>query len=170
MVLAVCAGLQILGTSFVGPDGVEVSGLGLLDCATAPGPGARAVGELVVEPPPGLGLPTLTGYENHAGLTTLGPDARPSGTVRSGVGNGDGARRAWSPASIWGRTCTARCWPATRPWPTSSWPGRRRAPAARRHRERGPADRAAAGRGGRRPLAAVVAAGGSGRPGGGLER
>ena len=33
-VLAICAGLQILGTSFVGPDGRGAEGLGLLDCVT----------------------------------------------------------------------------------------------------------------------------------------
>ncbi|MDQ2754464.1 MAG: glutamine amidotransferase [Actinomycetota bacterium] len=89
-VLAVCAGLQILGTSFVGPDGVEADGLGLVDCCTVRGTGPRAVGELVVDPPPGIDLPTLTGYENHGGVTILGPGTEPAGRVRSGVGNGDG--------------------------------------------------------------------------------
>jgi CobQ-like glutamine amidotransferase family enzyme len=90
-VLAICAGLQILGTRFVGPDGVETAGLGLLDCRSVRGTGRRAVGELVVDPDPESGLPTLTGYENHGGRTLLGPDARPAGRVRTGVGNGDGA-------------------------------------------------------------------------------
>jgi lipid II isoglutaminyl synthase (glutamine-hydrolysing) len=90
-VLAVCAGLQILGTSFVGPDGVEADGLGLVDCVTRRGTGPRAVGEIVVEPAPQLGLPLLTGYENHAGVTSVGPGATPGGRVRHGVGNGDGS-------------------------------------------------------------------------------
>jgi CobQ-like glutamine amidotransferase family enzyme len=89
-VLAVCAGLQILGRTFVGPDGVEQPGLDLLDCVTVLGRGRRAVGELVVEPTADTGLPTMTGYENHGGVTILGPDARPLGRVRSGVGNGPG--------------------------------------------------------------------------------
>ena len=98
VVLAVCAGLQILGTSFVGPDGLEADGLGLLDCRSVPGRGRRAVGELVVDPRPELGLPTLTGYENHAGVTTLGPGARPVGRVRTGSGNGAGTEvdGAWA--------------------------------------------------------------------------
>jgi hypothetical protein len=91
VVLAVCAGLQILGTSFVGPDGVEADGLGLVDCVTRRGRGPRAVGEIVVEPVVGLDLPALTGYENHAGVTTVGPAASPTGVVRRGVGNGDGS-------------------------------------------------------------------------------
>ena len=97
-VLAVCAGLQIIGSSFVAPDGVEADGLGLLDCRTRPGTGRRAVGEIVVEPDPPLGLPVLTGYENHAGVTTLGPGAAPVGRVSRGVGNGDGTGTdgAWS--------------------------------------------------------------------------
>jgi CobQ-like glutamine amidotransferase family enzyme len=90
-VLAVCAGLQILGTSFVGPDGVEADGLALLDCSTRRGVGPRAVGEMVVEPEPGLGLPVLTGYENHAGATSVGPGSTPLGRVVHGVGNGDGS-------------------------------------------------------------------------------
>jgi CobQ-like glutamine amidotransferase family enzyme len=89
-VLAVCAGLQILGTSFVGPDGAAADGLGLLDCTSVQGSGPRAVGELVVEPGAALGLPLLTGYENHGGVTTVGSGATPAGRVRSGVGNGDG--------------------------------------------------------------------------------
>jgi lipid II isoglutaminyl synthase (glutamine-hydrolysing) len=89
-VLAVCAGLQIVGTSFVGPDGVETAGCELLDCRSVQGSGRRAVGELVVDSDGGL--PPLTGYENHAGVTTLGPAARPAGRVVVGVGNGDGTR------------------------------------------------------------------------------
>jgi lipid II isoglutaminyl synthase (glutamine-hydrolysing) len=90
-VLAVCAGLQILGTSFVGPDGVEVGGLSLVDCVTRRGRGPRAVGEVVVDPDPQLGLPGLTGYENHAGATSVGAGATAAGRVRRGVGNGDGS-------------------------------------------------------------------------------
>jgi lipid II isoglutaminyl synthase (glutamine-hydrolysing) len=91
-VLAVCAGLQILGRSFVGPDGARAEGLGLLDCESIRGTGARSVGEIVVEPDPELGLPTLTGYENHASTTLLGPTASAVGRVVRGIGNGAGTR------------------------------------------------------------------------------
>jgi CobQ-like glutamine amidotransferase family enzyme len=92
-VMAVCAGYQVLGNSFLGPDGTPHAGLGLLDCSTTRGKGPRRVGELVVEADPALGLPALTGYENHAGVTTLGPAARPLGQVVVGHGNdgGDGS-------------------------------------------------------------------------------
>ncbi|MEA2685761.1 MAG: hypothetical protein QOE93_956, partial [Actinomycetota bacterium] len=97
-VLAVCAGFQLMGTSFVGPDGAVIPGLGLLDVSTTRGEGARRVGEIVVEADPDLGLPDLTGYENHACVTALGPDARPLGKVVVGYGNdsGDGSEGAFA--------------------------------------------------------------------------
>ncbi len=95
-VLAVCAGFQLLGTTFVGPDGAAHEGLGLLDVSTVRGDGGRRVGEIVVEADPDLGLPELTGYENHACVTALGPDARALGKVTVGYGNdsGDGSEGA----------------------------------------------------------------------------
>ena len=91
-VLAVCAGLQVLGTRFVGDDNKAHDGLGLLDCETHRDGGPRRIGEVVVTPDPSLGLPELTGYENHGGVTPLGPTARPLGKAVIGHGNdgGDG--------------------------------------------------------------------------------
>jgi CobQ-like glutamine amidotransferase family enzyme len=91
-VLAVCAGLQVLGNRFAGEDGKVHDGLGLLDCETHRDESARRVGEVVVTPDTSLDLPDLTGYENHGGITTLGPGARPLGRVVVGHGNdgGDG--------------------------------------------------------------------------------
>jgi CobQ-like glutamine amidotransferase family enzyme len=88
VVFAVCAGYQIVGTTFPAADGSAVTGLGLLDVATVKGGDSRAVGEIVVEAElPGAGR--LTGFENHGGVTALGPGVRPLGRVRVGVGNGD---------------------------------------------------------------------------------
>lgn len=92
--LGICAGFQILGHSFFGPDGAARPGLGLLDCTTARRATPRIVGEILVEPGPGVGLPALSGYENHAGLTEVGPEAAPLGKVEVGVGNGDGTEGA----------------------------------------------------------------------------
>ncbi|WP_225978155.1 type 1 glutamine amidotransferase [Gandjariella thermophila] len=86
-VLAVCAGFQLLGTGFAGPDGTMHPGAGLFDAVTRPMP-RRAMGEVVVDPAPGLGIRAITGYENHAGATRLGPAAGPLGRVVTGVGNG----------------------------------------------------------------------------------
>ena len=93
VVLAVCAGYQILGTSFAGADGRAISGVGLLDVRTVKGNGRRAVGELLAEPADGR-LPQLTGFENHGGLTIRGPDVAPLAEVAAGVGNGDGTEGA----------------------------------------------------------------------------
>jgi CobQ-like glutamine amidotransferase family enzyme len=88
VVFAVCAGMQLVGTRFPGADGSPVEGLGLLDCATERTGEPRAVGELLVLADPALGIGELTGFENHAGRTRVGPGARPLGTVVAGVGNG----------------------------------------------------------------------------------
>lgn len=87
VVLAVCAGMQILGSTFAGVDGRAVKGLGLLDLATAPGR-TRAVGEVVLEPTGSALSQPLTGFENHLGITTLGASVAPLGRVVRGIGNG----------------------------------------------------------------------------------
>lgn len=87
-VLAVCAGLQVLGQWMQGLQGRRHPGAGILDLTTAPGR-ARAVGEIVTQGADArIGL--LTGFENHRGLTNLGPGLRALGAVRHGTGNGDG--------------------------------------------------------------------------------
>jgi hypothetical protein len=93
VVFGVCAGLQILGTEFTTSDGSRHAGLGLLDAVTVPGP-RRAVGEVVVDVGPELGTEPLTGFENHRGRTRVAGRSRALGSVRSGVGNGDGTEGA----------------------------------------------------------------------------
>jgi lipid II isoglutaminyl synthase (glutamine-hydrolysing) len=88
VVVGVCAGLQVLGRGFTTSDGVEHCGLGLLDVTTKPGE-RRSVGEVVVEPDQRFGVRPLTGFENHQGVTTVGPDSVPLGRVLRGTGNGD---------------------------------------------------------------------------------
>ncbi|HEV8162995.1 MAG TPA: glutamine amidotransferase, partial [Actinomycetota bacterium] len=75
VVFCVCAGYQLLGGSFFAK-GEKHPGLGLLDVDSDRGP-SRAVGELAGEFDPELGLPTLTGFENHGGRTHVGPAAKP---------------------------------------------------------------------------------------------
>ena len=95
--LAICAGFQLIGASFVGPDGLTTEGVGLLDVATHRNTGDRIVGEVTIRSDPDLGVGNLTGYENHAGVTKIGPGARPLGIVTSGIGNGTGDKTegAW---------------------------------------------------------------------------
>jgi CobQ-like glutamine amidotransferase family enzyme len=93
-VLAVCAGMQIVGGTFPDANGTTLAGAGLLDIETVRVDRPRAVGELLVTPDPGLDLPELTGFENHGGRTRLGPTAQPLGTVEVGEGNGWGTEGA----------------------------------------------------------------------------
>ncbi len=98
VVLAVCAGFQVVGRSFPGPGGEPHEGVGLLEIETVKGSGPRAVGEVLAEPTGLTGLPVLTGFENHGGRTTLAADSAtvPLGRVTAGVGNGgaDGSEGA----------------------------------------------------------------------------
>jgi hypothetical protein len=97
VVLAVCAGFQVVGRSFPGATGDVHEGVGLLDIETVKGAGPRAVGEVVAEPvgPAGLSaLPALTGFENHGGVTARGDGTEALGRVTAGVGNGDGSEGA----------------------------------------------------------------------------
>lgn len=86
VLLAVCAGLQVLGRSFPGPGG-RTEGLGLLALDTVASASPRAVGEVLVD---GGSVGMLTGFENHAGRTVLDDGLEALGRVRFGVGNGDG--------------------------------------------------------------------------------
>jgi CobQ-like glutamine amidotransferase family enzyme len=95
VLFAVCAGYQMLGVEFGGADDVPVAGLGLLDIRSGRGE-QRAVGEIVAEVDPALNVPTLTGFENHQGITRLGPRARPLARTTLGTGNGDGTEGAYA--------------------------------------------------------------------------
>lgn len=105
VVLAVCAGYQVIGRSFPDAQGHIRSGVGLLDVSSVKGTSRRAVGELVADPVDPFVLSAakqagtragvdrldrLTGFENHAGVTRLGPGARPLARVVVGIGNGAG--------------------------------------------------------------------------------
>ena len=94
-VLAVCAGLQILGTSFAVEGDDEYEGLGLVPAVTRRG-ATRAVGELLVR----RDRDVLVGFENHGGQTELGEGVEPFGLVESGRGN-DGAVDGYRTPTIW---------------------------------------------------------------------
>ena len=85
VILAVCAGFQIIGNKFFA-NGQEVDGLGLLDVISVPGD-KRLVGDIKTTSSV-LGF-ELTGFENHMGRTILGPTAQAFGKVITGHGNGD---------------------------------------------------------------------------------
>jgi len=89
-VLAVCAGMQLLG-HHVGELEGGYQGLGLLDVTTTITAPTRTIGELTIRPGGDWSAELITGFENHRGSTSIGPDAQPLGEVVHGVGNGAGA-------------------------------------------------------------------------------
>ncbi|EST22401.1 glutamine amidotransferase [Streptomycetaceae bacterium MP113-05] len=97
IVFSVCAGYQIIGHEFINDLGQRQPGLGLLDVASGRGEAERCVGDVLGDVDERLGLPQLTGFENHQGITHVGPNARPFAQVRLGKGNGtgDGTEGAW---------------------------------------------------------------------------
>ena len=95
VIFAVCAGYQLLGTEFGGEEGQPVAGLEILDIRSGRGE-RRGGGEILADVDPALGLPPLTGFENHQGVTRRGPGVAPLARVLTGVGNGDGTEGVWA--------------------------------------------------------------------------
>ena len=88
VVLGVCGGYQLLGSSYaLGQE--ELGGVELLDVRTVRDPGPRLIGNVAIEVRLDVGGPTrvLAGFENHGGRTQLGPHAQPLGRVLHGHGN-----------------------------------------------------------------------------------
>lgn len=86
VVLAVDGGYQILGEWFTQPDGFRREGLGILDIRTSAGDPVR--GPVVTRPNLALGLPAMSGYENHSARTELGTEAAALAQLELGTGNG----------------------------------------------------------------------------------
>jgi hypothetical protein len=80
-VLAICAGLQLLGQSFAVAGDASYGGLGLVDAVTVRGE-QRRVGDFVTR----VNGRLLVGFENHGGVTHLG-DVASLGSVVRGYGN-----------------------------------------------------------------------------------
>jgi CobQ-like glutamine amidotransferase family enzyme len=94
-ILAVCAGLQLLGTSFAVEGDEQYKGLGLVRAVTRRGL-TRAVGELLVRRDHNV----LVGFENHGGRTELSAELEPFGVVERGRGN-DGVIDGFRTSKIW---------------------------------------------------------------------
>lgn len=86
VLFAVCGGYQLAGHGYTGVTGERMPGIGLLDADTIAEP-TRLIGDIVIEADVDGGTHTVVGFENHAGRTRLGPDARPLGRVVTGNGN-----------------------------------------------------------------------------------
>jgi CobQ-like glutamine amidotransferase family enzyme len=89
VMLAICGSYQMLGHEFVTQDGERIAGTGVLDVITR-GQEQRLIGNNVVDTDcseRALHSGRLVGYENHSGLTELGPGVRPLGRTELGRGN-----------------------------------------------------------------------------------
>ncbi len=120
VVLGVCGGYQLLGSSYELAPGDRLPGVGLVDVHTVRGDSGRLIGNVAIEvaldanvdgrvgAEGGTGgtrmsadgpRPILAGFENHGGRTYLGAGERPLGRVLRGHGNDgrsgqEGVRRA----------------------------------------------------------------------------
>ncbi|TAM56971.1 MAG: glutamine amidotransferase [Chloroflexota bacterium] len=97
IIFAVCAGLQLLGHRYVPAVGAAMEGAGVLDLETRGGP-QRYMQHAACEVEIDGRRETVVGFENHSGLTELGPGTSPFGRVVAGAGNNgrdgtEGARR-----------------------------------------------------------------------------
>jgi lipid II isoglutaminyl synthase (glutamine-hydrolysing) len=87
VVLAVCAGYQLLGRYYAPPAGPPIQGLGVLDLVTHGGP-KRFIGHVAAECELGSGTRhQIAGFENHSGRTYLGSNAKPLARLLAGAGN-----------------------------------------------------------------------------------
>ena len=94
-VVAVCAGLQILGSSFAIEGDASYPGLGIVDAVTTRG-ARRSVGEMATS----VGERMLVGFENHGGVTTLGAGVAAMGEMLVGRGN-DGRVDGFRAPRLW---------------------------------------------------------------------
>jgi len=83
VMLTVCGTYQMLGHEFVTQEGRRIPGVGVLDIVTH-GQAERLIGNNFVDT---ADAGRLVGYENHSGLTELGPGVQPLGSTQSGRGN-----------------------------------------------------------------------------------
>jgi lipid II isoglutaminyl synthase (glutamine-hydrolysing) len=86
VVLAVCGGYQLLGTSYqLGAE--ELPGIGLVELRTVREEGPRLIGNCAIEADLGGGPRVIAGFENHGGRTYLSAGEQPLGRVLKGHGN-----------------------------------------------------------------------------------
>jgi CobQ-like glutamine amidotransferase family enzyme len=83
VMLAICGTYQMLGHEFRTQEGRTIKGVDVLDVVTV-GQAERLIGNNYVDTDD---AGRLVGYENHSGLTELGPGVQPLGTTQAGRGN-----------------------------------------------------------------------------------
>lgn len=86
VVLTICGTYQLLGQYFKTSTGETLPGIGIFDAWTVGG-SRRFIGDAIIHAQHGGEEFELVGFENHSGLTYLGPTGSPFGTVMVGSGN-----------------------------------------------------------------------------------
>lgn len=81
--LVICGLYQLFGRFFKTSQGATIAGIGLLDIETYGG-SKRLIGNIGTK---NEQFGQIIGYENHSGLTYLGPLVKPLGRVVKGAGN-----------------------------------------------------------------------------------
>ena len=81
--LMICGMYQLFGHYFITSDGQKIDGIGLLDITTRAG-NERLIGNITTE---SRDFGMIVGFENHSGLTTLGPKTTELAKVIRGAGN-----------------------------------------------------------------------------------
>jgi len=83
VMLTICGTYQMLGHEFITQDGHSIKGVAVLDVVTH-GKADRLIGNNYVDTPE---AGRLVGYENHSGMTELGPGVVALGRTQNGRGN-----------------------------------------------------------------------------------
>ena len=99
VMLAICGGYQLLGTSYTDGQGNVLPGVGILDARTVAG-AKRMIGDIAVMPSDEFAArfsreqyeasgraALIIGFENHSGKTFIGHNAKPFARVQRGSGN-----------------------------------------------------------------------------------
>lgn len=81
--LVICGLYQLFGKYFQTSNGKKIMGASILDVITNAGP-ERLIGNIVIN---SYRFGEVVGYENHSGLTSIGPNVNPFGEVILGAGN-----------------------------------------------------------------------------------
>ena len=81
--LVICGLYQLFGKYFKTAEGQKIKGADIIDVTTNAGP-TRLIGNITIN---SYGFGKIVGYENHSGLTSLGPKVKAFGEVIMGAGN-----------------------------------------------------------------------------------
>lgn len=83
--LAICGGYQLLGKYYIGADGQKIAGISALPHYTNSQDNNRFIGDITIKNSATGEI--YHGFENHNGVTYLGTNEQPLGTIISGHGN-----------------------------------------------------------------------------------